>query len=256
MEKELTELNLGGKVIPILEKDKGTKGTSEDYAKLEAKILLRTEQNREMMEQSMINAEHSLSVGEKYSNLTKACHNYPEIQLRTKEKAIKLSKTKFSEQDFITLLLSKLLDNGISKIDTMKLKHILADYYSEEYYACLFNEDDRKNNESCKLEQHKALLYIDDVSEKYSNDMENNVYYECICLECGKHKDYKMSLNDRRHIIKTNLSPMETFMSFYEVRKRYLELIKQNCTVEEIIDNLNSFYKKNQKQPVLTKKKN
>ena len=35
------------------------------------------------------------------------------------------------------------------------------------------------------------------------------------------------------------------------------ELIKQNCTVEEIIDNLNSFYKKNQEQgPVLTKKKN
>ena len=87
--------------------------------------------------------------------------------------------------------------------------------------------------------------------------MENNVYYDCICLECGKYKDYKMSLVDRRHIIKTNLSPMETFMSFYEVRKRYLELIKQNCTVEEIIDNLNSFYKKNQEQgPVLTKKKN
>ncbi len=127
----------------------------------------------------------------------------------------------------------------------------------ELYEVRVFNEDDRKNNESCKLEQHKALLYIDDVSEKYSNDMENNVYYECICLECGKHKDYKMSLSDRRHIIKTNLSPMETFMSFYEVRKRYLELIKQNCTVEEIIDNLNFFYKKNQEQePVLIKKKN
>lgn len=274
---------------------------------------------------------------------------------------IKTSSVAFNEQDFIKLLLSKLLKNGISKIDPMKLKYLLADYYSKEEYAFLFedlalkeqiegnyvefddalvfahfagllsnpiqgtntcmiwssledvssnysieynlkmdelahnlssrlninnnsinqsqdsreavskqdeiekelyevrvfNEDDRKNNESCKLEQHKALLYIDDVSEKYSNDMENNVYYECICLECGKHKDYKMSLNDRRHIIKTNLSPMETFMSFYEVRKRYLELIKQNCTVEEIIDNLNSFYKKNQEQgPVLTKKKN
>ena len=44
-------------------------------------------------------------------------------------------------------------------------------------------------------------------------------------------------------------------MSFYEVRKRYLELIKHNCTVEEVIDNLNSFYKTNQEQgPVLTKK--
>lgn len=72
MEKELTELNLGGKVIPISEKDKGT---PEDYAKLEAKISLRTEQNREMMEQSLIYAEHSLSVGEKYSNLTKALNS-------------------------------------------------------------------------------------------------------------------------------------------------------------------------------------
>lgn len=127
----------------------------------------------------------------------------------------------------------------------------------ELYGVGVSNEDDRKNNKSCKLEQHKALLYIDDVSEKYSNDMENNVYYECICLECGKHKDYKMPLNDRRHIIKTSLSPMETFMSLYEVRKRCLELIKQNCTIEEIIDNLNSFYKKNQEQgPALTEKKN
>lgn len=37
MEKELTELNLGGKVIPILEKDKGT---SEDYAKLLNKEII------------------------------------------------------------------------------------------------------------------------------------------------------------------------------------------------------------------------
>ena len=125
------------------------------------------------------------------------------------------------------------------------------------YEVIVFDEDDRKKYRSCKLEQHKALLYIDDVSEKYSNDMENNVYYECICLDCGKHKDYKMSLCDRRHIIKTNLLPMETFMSFYEVRKRYLELIQKKYTLEEIIDNLNSFYKKNKEQgPVLTKKKN
>ena len=95
-----------------------------------------------------------------------------------------------------------------------------------------------ENNESVSLTKEEVELLV-----KYFTSC--NVYYECICLECGKHKDYKMSLNDRRHIIKTNLSPMETFMSFYEVRKRYLELIKQNCTVEEIIDNLNSFYKKN-----------
>ncbi len=135
----------------------------------------------------------------------------------------------------------------ISKQDEIKKKL---------YEVRVFNEDDRKNNESCKLEQHKALLYIDDVSEKYSNDIENNVYYECICLDCGKHKDYKMSLSDRRHTIKTNLSPMENFMSFYEVRKKYLELLEQDYTLEEIIDKLNSLYKKNQEQgPTLIKKK-
>ena len=38
-------------------------------------------------------------------------------------------------------MLSKLLDNGISKIDTMKLKHILADYYLEEYFSSLSQQE-------------------------------------------------------------------------------------------------------------------
>lgn len=60
IERELAELQLGGKVVPIDEEDKAT---SEDYAKLEAQILLRTEENRKMLFQSSINAEHSLPVG-------------------------------------------------------------------------------------------------------------------------------------------------------------------------------------------------
>ena len=53
---------------------------------------------------------------------------------------IKTSSVAFNEQDFIKLLLSKLLKNGISKIDPMKLKYLLADYYSKEEYAFLFED--------------------------------------------------------------------------------------------------------------------
>lgn len=63
-----------------------------------------------------------------------------EGQEKAIEKTKVLSKPTFSENDFITLLLSKLLDNGISKIDTMKLKYILADYYSDEEYTFLFED--------------------------------------------------------------------------------------------------------------------
>ena len=61
-----------------------------------------------------------------------------EGQEKAIEKTKVLSKPTFSKNDFITLLLSKLLDNGISKIDTTKLKYILADYYSDEEYTFLF----------------------------------------------------------------------------------------------------------------------
>ena len=61
MLKELEKLNLGCRLIPIPEEDKGT---PEDYKKLESKILVRTEENREMMEQSIINVEqYSLPTG-------------------------------------------------------------------------------------------------------------------------------------------------------------------------------------------------
>lgn len=83
IEKELLELNLGGKIITIAEEDKGT---SEDYAKLESSILLRMEENRNMMYQSVINAKKGLPVCTKYPNLTQACRKYSEKQLRKKIK--------------------------------------------------------------------------------------------------------------------------------------------------------------------------
>lgn len=59
MVRELADLNLGSRLVPISENDKGT---LEDYAKLEANIFARTEENRIIMEQSIINAKHGLSV--------------------------------------------------------------------------------------------------------------------------------------------------------------------------------------------------
>lgn len=59
MVRELADLNLGSRLVPISENDKGT---LEDYAKLEASIFARTEENRIMMEQSIINAKYGLSV--------------------------------------------------------------------------------------------------------------------------------------------------------------------------------------------------
>ncbi len=59
MVRELADLNLGSRLVTISENDKGT---LEDYAKLEASIFARTEENRIMMEQSIINAKYGLSV--------------------------------------------------------------------------------------------------------------------------------------------------------------------------------------------------
>lgn len=61
MVRELGDLNLGSRLVPVSEKDKGT---LDDYAKLEASIFARTEENRIMMEQSIINAKDGLPVGQ------------------------------------------------------------------------------------------------------------------------------------------------------------------------------------------------
>ena len=56
MERELQELNLGGRVVPIRPEDKGT---LEDWAILERKIALRIHENEIMMTQSELNAARS-----------------------------------------------------------------------------------------------------------------------------------------------------------------------------------------------------
>ena len=61
MVREFCDLNLGSRLVPVSEKDKGT---LEDYAELEASIFVKTEENRIMMEQSIINAKYGLPVGQ------------------------------------------------------------------------------------------------------------------------------------------------------------------------------------------------
>ena len=61
MVKELEDFGFGCRIVSISKKDKGT---LEDYAKFEADIFVKTEENRIMMEQSIINAKDGLPVGQ------------------------------------------------------------------------------------------------------------------------------------------------------------------------------------------------
>lgn len=56
IERELQELNLGGKIVDIQPEDKGTR---KDWAILERKIALRVHENEIMMTQSELNAARS-----------------------------------------------------------------------------------------------------------------------------------------------------------------------------------------------------
>ena len=56
IERELQELNLGGKVVDIQQADKGTPA---DWANLERRIALRVHENEIMMTQSELNAARS-----------------------------------------------------------------------------------------------------------------------------------------------------------------------------------------------------
>lgn len=59
MERELSSLCLGGKVVDIPQKDKGT---PNDFATLERKIAIKTRENEVMMEQSIANASDSILI--------------------------------------------------------------------------------------------------------------------------------------------------------------------------------------------------
>lgn len=85
------ELNLGGRCIPISDNDKGA---PNDYANLEAKIFLKTEENREMMEKSIAYAKASLPVGYELNSTTR--ENINNVLLNT----LGISYDEFDNLDF------------------------------------------------------------------------------------------------------------------------------------------------------------
>lgn len=102
------------------------------------------------------------------------------------------------------------------------------------YDIVVHGYENRKRKTECHLGNHRVYLLIQDVSKKYASSMENSVYYQSVCLECGKMEDFKMSISDRRKVIDTRLAPMEALLSFYEVRKIYLKLKDEKLSDEEI----------------------
>lgn len=122
----------------------------------------------------------------------------------------------------------------------------------ELYSVTVYNQEDRKKHDSCRLDQHGLFLFIEDVSEKYTGAAENSVYYECVCLDCGKHADFKMSINDRTRVVCTNKDPVDALLSFYDIRKKYLQLKQQSLSNEQIAQQLNEFYKN--QNPAIVKK--
>ena len=69
-------------------------------------------------------------------------------------------KPNFSEKEFITLLITKLAENKITKIDTVKLRYELAKYYSSDEFACLFEDISLKEQiEGNMVEIDNALLF-------------------------------------------------------------------------------------------------
>lgn len=107
--------------------------------------------------------------------------------------------------------------------------------------------DDRKKHKECTLGNHSVYLLIQDVSEYYANDIENSVYYQCVCLECGRMEDFKMSIGDRRKVVNAHLDPRTSLLSFYDARKKYLELKGEQLSDEEISIKLNTYYDSLQK---------
>lgn len=55
-------------------------------------------------------------------------------------------------------------------------------------------------------------------------------------------EDFKMSIGDRRKVVNTHLDPMASLLSFYDTRKKYLELKDEQLSDEEISIKLNTYY--------------
>lgn len=110
------------------------------------------------------------------------------------------------------------------------------------YDVIVHSYENRKKYKECPLNNHSVYLLIEDVSENYATAVENGVYFQCVCLECGRIGDFKMSRADRRKVVDTHFDSMTTLSLFYEIREKYLELKSEQLSNEEIAISLNAYY--------------
>jgi hypothetical protein len=105
-------------------------------------------------------------------------------------------------------------------------------------------DDEMDENSKC---EHELCLFIEDVSSEYQSDLENNVY-TCVCLECGLHSDYKISKNALNRIVNIDKDSMTALLSFYDVRKKYLELKQLSLPTDEIANAIASYYQEDERK--------
>jgi hypothetical protein len=96
--------------------------------------------------------------------------------------------------------------------------------------------------DSCRLGNHKNYLFLEDVSYKYASSLENKVYYDCICLECGITKEFRMDRASRRRVIYTNTSREDTLLLLPQIKDKYIELRNKGLNGEEISNIINSSF--------------
>ena len=114
----------------------------------------------------------------------------------------------------------------------------------------LHNEDNEKmmykfKNKECYMQQHGPFLFLNDISDEYSNSCESRKFYRCACLKCGRIGTFKMNVSDRRKTIYTNKTiGLEILQDYYDLRNELLELINNNSLKTEIkIQEINERYK-------------
>lgn len=166
---------------------------------------------------------------------------------------IQTPKPKFSEKDFILLLLVKLFENGITKIDTMELKHVLANYYSIEEYSLLFEDISLKEQiEGSFVELDDALLFA-----QFIGMLSNPIQGTNVRITWGKEID---GLYSEEYVTKMNslvseielknikseishpisLLDHDVIPKIIELQGVILERKTKSLSIEKMIDFLNS----------------
>ncbi len=161
----------------------------------------------------------------------------------------------------LSIVVEKRKRNKVSKDLNSEIKRdleMLEQHFSQKtdnnLYDVIVHDYEDKRYKECPLGNHSVFLLIEDVSEKYVNDMENSVYYQCVCLECGTKENFKMSIADRKRVVDTHMEPMAVLMEFYKVREKYLELKNEQLSNEEITISLNNYYDSLQEKTTVRQK--